>query len=179
MPDLDGTLYRRLQERDPQALEEVIRQFAHPLLGMIRRILAGMGSSEDAEEVLADTFFAVWYDIDKYDPQRAPLSTWIWMLAKYAALDRRRQLGRRPRTLPLLEELDVPRVTRSTIDRAGRWDLHQTLSTLPDLERELIYRRYFLQESLAEIAEQVEASVHAVRNRLWRTRRQLAGMVQP
>jgi RNA polymerase sigma-70 factor (ECF subfamily) len=178
MQDPNGTLYRRIRRHDSRALEELIQSHARRLLNMIRCILGGLGSVEDAEEVLADTFCTVWYDIEKYDPERGSLTTWIYMRAKYAALDRRRQLKRRG-AVPLLEELGLPEEPRESMDKAEKWDLHEILCTLPELERELVYRRYFLQESLSEIAEEVDYSVHAVRNRLWRTRRRLADMVQP
>jgi RNA polymerase sigma-70 factor (ECF subfamily) len=173
MQDPNGTLYRRIRRHDSRALEELIQSHARRLLNMIRCILGGLGSVEDAEEVLADTFCTVWYDIEK-----GSLTTWIYMRAKYAALDRRRQLKRRG-AVPLLEELGLPEEPRESMDKAEKWDLHEILCTLPELERELVYRRYFLQESLSEIAEEVDYSVHAVRNRLWRTRRRLADMVQP
>jgi RNA polymerase sigma-70 factor (ECF subfamily) len=137
-----------------------------------------LGTLEDAEEVLADTFVIVWNEIADYDPKRAPLATWIWMRAKYAALDRRRQLRRQRDTVPLLEGRSTSGKKQAGLDRADRWDLHSVLSTLPEMERELVYRRYFLQESLGEIAQQTQLSVHAVRNRLWRTRQKLAALIE-
>lgn len=178
MRDPDRALYRGLQRRNPRALEELIQQYSRRLLDLIRRILGGLGTLEDAEEVLADTFTIVWFEIEDYDPKRAPFSTWVWMRAKYAALDHRRKLRRRRDTVPLLEGRRPPRPKDIPIVQADRWDLHQTLSNLPELERELVYRRYFLQESLREIAEQVGLTIHAVRNRLWRTRKRLQETIE-
>lgn len=177
MRDPDRSLYRKLQRRDPRALEELVQNYSRRLLDLIRRILGGLGSLEDAEEVLSDTFCIVWYNIQEYDPQRAPLATWIWMRAKYAALDRRRQLRRRRDTVPLLEERSPPRTKPESVEQADRWDLYWVLAALPQLERELIYRRYFLQETLEEIAQEVELSINAVRNRLWRSRKKLQELI--
>ncbi|MBN1485003.1 MAG: sigma-70 family RNA polymerase sigma factor [Chloroflexia bacterium] len=178
MRDPDRMLYRKIQRRDSRALEELIRRYSQRLLDLIRRILGGLGSLEDAEEVLADTFCIVWYHINEYDPQRAPLATWMWMRAKYAALDRRRELRRRRDTVPLVEERKPPRSqVVEAVDNAERWDIAQVLLNLPALERELVYRRYFLQETLGEIAAQVGLSIHAVRNRLWRTRKLLRASI--
>ncbi|MBN1484175.1 MAG: sigma-70 family RNA polymerase sigma factor [Chloroflexia bacterium] len=179
MSERDQELYPRLRRRDPDALEELIRCHARRLLNLIQQILGGLGTCEDAEEVLSDTFVKVWNDIEQYDPERASLTTWLYMRAKYTALDRRRKLGRRLQTTPLVDGYHVPWERGRAMDLAERWDLREILSTLPDLERELIYRRYFLQESLEEIADEVDYSVHAVRNRLWRTRRRLADEIRP
>lgn len=176
--DRDQEIYRRLRQRDPLALEELIHRYSRRLMVLIRRILGGFSTPEDVEETLADVFVIVWYEIEQYDPQRAPLATWMWMQAKYAALNRRRELKRRRDTTPLNETRAPPGMKRALRDRATHWDLHRLLGELPQLERELIYRRYFLQESLQEIAQEVGLTVNAVRNRLWRTRKQLRGLIQ-
>ena len=176
--DPDRSLYRRLRKRDPRALEELMQCYSRRLLDLIRRILGGLGTLQDAEEVLADTFCIAWYHIEEYDPQRASLATWIWMRAKYTALDRRRKIRRRRDTVPLLEERRPPGASMEGLDQADRWDLHWVLDSLPQLERELVYRRYFLQQTLGEIAEEVDLSVNAVRNRLWRTRKRLLQLIQ-
>jgi len=127
---------------------------------------------------LSDTFCIIWYNIQEYDPQRAPLATWIWMRAKYAALDRRRQLRRRRDTVPLMAERSPPKTKPESVEQADRWDLYWVLAALPQLERELVYRRYFLQETLGEIAQEVELSINAVRNRLWRSRKRLQELIE-
>lgn len=176
MQDLDRSIYRGLCRRDPEALETLIRLYSRSLLYTIRCILGGVGTTEDAEEVLGDLFALVWYEIDSYDPGRASLGTWIRMRAKYAALDRRRQLRRRLDSVPLLDGC-MASPEKSGPDRAERWDLDEILGTLDREDFELVCRRYFLQDSLGEISAQLGLSVNAVRNRLWRIRRRLARQI--
>jgi RNA polymerase sigma-70 factor (ECF subfamily) len=177
--DKDWAIYRGLCQRDPQALEQLIHRYSRKLMVMIRRVLGKLGNVNDAMEVLSDTFIAAWYEIEKYDPERAPLATWLWMRAKYLALDRRRVLSRPYHTVPL-EETHLPMQShQESWLRAQDWDLHTLLNNLPELDRELIYRRYALQETLQEIAQEVDISVDGVRNRLWRIRRRLYKQLQP
>jgi RNA polymerase sigma factor (sigma-70 family) len=51
--------------------------------------------------------------------------------------------------------------------------LHLALATLPELERYLIYQRYFKFASTEELAAKTGLSRHAVDTRLWRARKSL------
>lgn len=54
-----------------------------------------------------------------------------------------------------------------------REELRYALATLPELERYLIYQRYFKFTSTEELAAQTGLSRHAVDTRLWRARKSL------
>src|SRR5438105_15601378 len=91
----DDDLARRLNERDPEALETLISRYSREIFYFIRLVLDGVGVTQDAEECVNDLFVAVWQEISTFDPARGTLRTWLTMRAKYIALDRRRQLCRR------------------------------------------------------------------------------------
>jgi RNA polymerase sigma-70 factor (ECF subfamily) len=54
-----------------------------------------------------------------------------------------------------------------------RDQLMRALATLPPIDKELVYRRYFLYESVEQIAADLGLSRQAADNRLWRTRKAL------
>jgi len=91
----DEDLAKRLQERDPDALETLISRYSREIFYFIRLVLDGIGVAQDAEECVNDLFITVWQEIDTFDSERGTLRTWLTMRAKYIALDRRRQLCRR------------------------------------------------------------------------------------
>ncbi|HWJ33230.1 MAG TPA: sigma factor, partial [Gaiellaceae bacterium] len=53
----EARLVARARERDPAAFEQLIVAHAPPLQRMLHRIL---GSTQDAEEVLQETFLKAW-----------------------------------------------------------------------------------------------------------------------
>src|SRR5256714_12435552 len=91
----DEDFAKRLQERDPDALETLISRYSREIFYFIRLVLDGIGVAQDAEECVNDLFITVWQEIDTFDSERGTLRTWLTMRAKYIALDRRRQLCRR------------------------------------------------------------------------------------
>lgn len=174
---LDQTLGDRLREGEPQALEEIIAAYGSPVYRLTARILAGYGQDE-YEECSSDTFLEVWRKRAQFDPSRSGLRTWVLMLARYRALDYRRRRARQYN--PAGETVTVDAVSTEAaspepllLDREKREWIMGALAALPAAEREILYRRYFLDESIAAIAASCGISRGAADNRLWRARRSL------
>lgn len=84
----------RFKNRDMHALGEAIDVLGPSVQSLVRRVLSGAGSAEDVEECVSDVFLAAWHNIASYDESRASFRTWLFILAKYKALDLRRKLLR-------------------------------------------------------------------------------------
>ncbi len=200
----ESRLIQGLRARNPFTLEALIAQYSHELFYFIRLILDGVGSAQDAEECVNDLFVTVWQDFDSFDPARGSLHTWLTMRAKYIALDRRRHLVRRNPSGALVvnqvvdqtstqdrsrsDDLSLPGVTlhhlnETSVDalleqRERRAEVRSALERLPELDRYLVYLRYFQLASIEEIARKTGLSRHAVDTRLWRVRKSLRESLQ-
>lgn len=204
----DENLAERLHQRNPEALETLISRYSRELFYFIRLVLDGIGVAQDAEECVNDLFVAVWQEIDSFDPLRGTLRTWLTMRAKYIALDRRRQLCRRQAhnvqsadenhqwasldnggrkmsgwrgdsdnrvALPPHPEASMEHLLEQS---ERREELRLALATLPELDRYLIYQRYFRFASTEELAAQTGLTRHAVDTRLWRARKSLRELLK-
>ncbi len=199
----DEDLAQRLQQHDPEALETLISRYSREVFYFIRLVLDGIGVAQDAEECVNDLFVAVWQEIETFDAARGTLRTWLTMRAKYIALDRRRQLCRRQtHILQSADETRQWSTADSSGGRKGfggyeheyrvtlpphpessmehlieqserREELRVALATLPELDRYLIYQRYFKFASTEELAAKTGLTRHAVDTRLWRARKSL------
>ncbi|MGH2514351.1 MAG: sigma-70 family RNA polymerase sigma factor [Ktedonobacterales bacterium] len=189
----DDALSRGLLERDPRALEALIRRYSREMSYFIRLVLDTCGTSQDAEECTNDLFVVAWQDIEGYDPLRATLHTWLTMRAKFIALDRRRQIQRRQLVVMSLDggeagagregegasiEGAIARAMETSMEglleqRERREELRQALELLPELDRYLVYMRYFRLASTEEICAKTNLSRHAIDTRLWRARKAL------
>jgi RNA polymerase sigma-70 factor (ECF subfamily) len=199
----DEDLAKRLHERDPKALEALISRYSREIFYFIRLVLDGVGVTQDAEECVNDLFVIVWQEIDTFDSTRGTLRTWLTMRAKYIALDRRRQLCRcqthnvqssdemngwqlaeNNGGLPSsIRDYDLGRATLLSHSEASmenlleqserREELCRALATLPELDRFLIYQRYFKFASMEELSTKTGLTRHAIDTRLWRARKSL------
>ncbi len=190
----DDALYDGLLAHDAHALEALIRRYSREMSYFIRLVLDSTGTPQDAEECVNDLFVTVWQEIGSFDPERGSLRTWLTMRAKYIALDRRRQIQRRqavPTTSldggdsgstydrdgqPVEHALhDVASASMEGLieQRERREELKHALESLSELDRLLVYMRYFKLSSTEEISAKTGLTRHAIDTRLWRARKAL------
>ena len=90
----DERLMERVAQGDRDAFTQLYRRFSDAVM---RQVCRTMGHGSEAEDVCQDVFWKVWTQANRYDPTRASPLTWIMLLTRYAAMDRLRAGGTRPR----------------------------------------------------------------------------------
>lgn len=142
-------------------------------LRLHRLALGILGSRQDAEECVSDTYLAAWNSIP---PQRP-----VHLFAYLAKIDRNLALGKlayyradkRDRELTqLLDELDqcaAPDREPGEITEL----LNEFLAGLKPEQRVVFVRRYWYAEPVAALAEQLQMSQSKVKSMLFRLRKQL------
>lgn len=80
-------ILQRIREKDPSGLEILYERYKNPIYGVILRIVR---EENMAEEVLQDVFIKIWQQVDRYEPQKGKLFTWIFRIARNMAIDRTR-----------------------------------------------------------------------------------------
>jgi RNA polymerase sigma-70 factor (ECF subfamily) len=147
-----------------------------------------------AEEVVQETFLALWNRAELFDPAAGSLAAWIHTIARNRTVDRLRAAGRRPTLVPLssaagsdegdtaaLERLvatgrvlggaDLGLGPEGALESAElRATLQGALATMPDHERTVIVLAYREELSQSEIAARLGWPLGTVKTR---TRRAL------
>ena len=85
--DSDERLAARAAQGDRMAFERIVQRHKTQLFQFVRRYV---GQSDDAYDVLQETFLAAWSAAPRYDPSR-PFSPWL----RTIALNKCRDFGRR------------------------------------------------------------------------------------
>ncbi|HSH22056.1 MAG TPA: sigma-70 family RNA polymerase sigma factor [Candidatus Caenarcaniphilales bacterium] len=179
---------------DESALAELYDRFAAPLY---RTALLRPGDRHLAEEVLQDTYLALWNRAELFDPSQGSLLGWLAVIARNRATDRLRALGRRPASLPLSSVLDDAdtdgRAPDSVLHRAQpvagvtapadperlvddawlRREVQRALAEIPDHERQVIQLAYYEELSQSEIAARLDWPLGTVKTRTRRALRHL------
>ncbi len=136
------------------------------------RFLADTGSEEDIEECANDALLEVMAHPDKYDENRAGLTTYIHVVARSRALNRRRELTRRA-TLPLEEDLLVETDAPGASDPELRAAVRRAVLSLSEADRRLFTLKYVYEYRNVEIAGALHLSESAAHTRVCRLRTRL------
>lgn len=129
--------------------EAVYREF-HPKVSAYVR--GKVAHPQDAEEVISAMFLKVVQNLDRYDPVKAGLSTWVYTITRNTVTDYYRT--RRP-TAELADWMvsDAPAPASDDLDA-----LADALLALKEKERDLIVLHYYMGHTLKIAAEMMGMS---------------------
>lgn len=171
----DRRIVQLLLVRAERAIEAMQRKYGPRLLATARNIL---GSHQDAEETVSDTYLAVWNTVPPKKPD--PLAGFVYKIGRNLALKRLREgtAQKRDSRYDLsLEELEscIPGPSlEDTLEarELGRM-IDSFLSTVSRENRNIFLRRYWFGDSVRDIARSFGLRESTVNTRLSRLRGQL------
>lgn len=192
----DAALVRAVAGGSHDALAALYDRHADAVFAAACRLTSDRGM---AEEVVQETFLALWNRAETFDPGLGSLAAWLHTIARNRTVDRLRAAGRRPDLMPLsavaggpgnANEPDADALERvmaaGTVVAGGaperspegsaalaelRQALQAALAAMPDDERTVIVLAYGEDLTQSEIAERLGWPLGTVKTR---TRRGLA-----
>ena len=169
----DKKMISAIIKRDEQMLAFVIQKYSKLLWKITASILLNVSSVQEVEECVADVFIFLWQYPEKYNPDRAKLSSWLSMIARSKAVDRYRSLIKNKEISMeeiIVESLGYAEVKTSDEDKE---DLLFYIAELDEKEKELIVRRYYYEQKPAEIALALDIPKKQIENRLYYAKQKL------
>ncbi len=162
----DELLVVRCQLGEPEALDQLVREWSRPLLRHVGRIVGDDGAEDVAQEV----WLRVFRGIGRLR-EGAKLRPWLFRIAHHVVMDRLRVRYRvvAAENELLAEALDDDRESPEAVLTL----LETRLARLPIVERETLSLFYLEQLSLLQIAEIQAIPAGTVKSRLFRARQML------
>lgn len=173
----DSELVRQIQPGNDAAFDELMRRYKRPVVNFVFRML---GNAEDADDVAQDVFVRVYQNLDTYRPQ-TKFSTWLFALARNAAIDRMRWRARHP--AESLESVPEISAAAGTAEEVNARDIGETIAAavakLPEDQRTALVLAEYQGMSYAEIAGVMRCSEKSVEARLYRAKQALRERLRP
>ncbi len=145
----------------------------------IRRLfIQRTGNTEDADDLLQETFIKVYIKIHRYNAAYT-FGQWIYTIARNTFIDFCRK---RQEDMPIDERFTVPVSTAPTpeervISEQQRAQIEHYLDLLPPNYRRLIEQRFFDEYSYEEIAQRLQLPLGTVKTQIHRARAQLCRLI--
>jgi len=171
------------QQGNDEAFTKLVEEHQTHVYNLCYRML---GEPEAAEDAAQETFLRAYQNLHRYDRSRS-FATWLLSIGAHYCIDRLRR--RKLSVFSIDEEKDdgtsfeipdtaSPDPEAESVKRGDRDRLHVLLKDLDETDRAAIILRYWHDYSEIEIADSLNLTVSAVKSRLHRARRALAGMWQ-
>jgi RNA polymerase sigma-70 factor (ECF subfamily) len=171
------------QQGNDDAFTQLVETYQKPVYNLCYRML---GEPEVAEDAAQETFLRAYQNLHRYDSSR-PFGTWILSIAAHYCIDRLRKKKFSVFSIDAEDEDGMPFEVADpaspdpeveSVTKEDRDHLHILLKDLEPTDRAAVIMRYWYDYSEVEIAQSLKLTVSAVKSRLHRSRRALAGMWQ-
>jgi RNA polymerase sigma-70 factor, ECF subfamily len=167
----DDGLIAAVAGGDDTALRELFARHAPWLAVRLRAVLP----AADVEDVLQESFLAVWRGARSYRPEGAA-GGWLWGIARRQAAQWLRRRGRAVSLVQALEQAGPPVVEDPAQTAITRADLAEAVEALgpPGVPEREVWRLVYVEDRpVAEVAELMGVPPGTVKSRAHRARRLL------
>jgi RNA polymerase sigma-70 factor, ECF subfamily len=129
------------------------------------RLLSDRGQ---AEELVQETFVRLWRNAGRYDPERASVRGFTFMIAKRVATDFLRRASARPRLVPAPEAVRSEASIEDEVERVAReFEIRDALAALSGKHRQVLELTFHEDLDDAQIADRLGVPVGTVRSRTY------------
>ncbi|MCK4306669.1 sigma-70 family RNA polymerase sigma factor, partial [candidate division WOR-3 bacterium] len=167
----DRVLVKKAKNHDFEAFEELVTRYETRVYNLAYKML---GSQEDAEDILQDTFLSAFKSIAGFK-EKSSFSTWIYRIATNACLMKLRT--KQSRTVSLDNKSSI--ITKGIVDWSGNAEIsldrkelreviNQAVKLLPEMYRAVFVLRDVEGLSNSEAAKVLNLTIAAVKSRLHR-----------
>lgn len=157
-------LISQISEGDEDAMRTFYKQTVKLVYGMALRVIS---NTHEAEEVALEVFMQVWRNASSYNSELSEPLTWLLMIAKRRAIDRKRNISKKLMTEEIFDENMAgteDSAEHSYIAGQKREIVRNALDQLTQKQRRVIELSYYYQMSHSEIAEHLDMPVGSVKS---------------
>ncbi|WP_279343020.1 RNA polymerase sigma factor [Geothrix paludis] len=164
----DARLLQQVREGREEALQQLHRRYAPLVFHLACRSL----DRPAAEEVVQDTFLAVWRKAGEFDPARGSFRSWLLGISRHRMLDELRSRARRPQSAgdPLLEQAALSAeepLPDETLWREYQRDaVSEALAALPESQRTALRLAFFADLTHEEVARTLQVPLGTAKTRI-------------
>lgn len=175
MKSEDRLLYN-LKKKKRNSLEDVIKLYTPYVSVIVYNTIGSVMTKEDAEEVISDSFLALWRHIDSVSNEKGGIRTYLGAIARNIAKNKLREY----KTHDVLDEntvsnFDDPR--EIVLKNEEKIFLADMIIKLGEPDSEIFFRYYYYNEKIRDIASVTGIPISTVKTKLSRGKNKLKQII--
>jgi len=161
---LDQLILRIAEDRDQQAFIQLFDEVGSKLKAYAMRCGALDG---EAEDVVQECMLTVWRKAHQFNPKTASANTWLYTIVRNKRIDMARKTKADMVVSDDLWPEPIGEELENDVERDLNGNIARTLlHSLPDEQRQIVYKVYFEGKSHSEIANELDLPLGTIKSRL-------------
>ncbi|MGL4451192.1 MAG: sigma-70 family RNA polymerase sigma factor [Sarcina sp.] len=169
----DKNYIEAMKEGDLESLSCVIDLYSNLAFKVSYKVLR---NRELSNECVNETFFKVWSNVKKFNKDEKSFKNWICTIAKYTAIDILRKEKKHDENIYIEDILTDISDKQENIETS--LDLKEAIEELEELDRTIFIRKFYNEEKIRDIAQDLDMSENAVYLRIMRGKKVLANKLK-
>lgn len=165
----EAKLLMRLKNKKRNSINEAIDVYTPYLSTVLYNMVGNRLPKEDIEEILSDTFVALWKNAEYIDASKGTLRSYIAAAARNFAL---KKLNKKM-DYSSLDDADVLNETSYIEDSSAKSSLWDAVMSLGEPDSEIFVRYYKFGEKLKDISKATGINISTIKTKLSRGKRKL------
>ena len=163
-----------IRKKDSSIYSYLINEYSKLMWYVASAVLDNVGSKEDVEDSIAETFAKLWEHPDKFDSNRGSIKTYLCLIVKSTAIDKVRKINRvRNIIISEVDNLEIDELEHDLIRKHEVKEIYDHVKDFREPDAEIFILRYFYQLKPIEISEKLCITVKEVSNRLYNSKKKL------
>lgn len=164
----DVKLVKLLKKNPTKGLSQAIDIYGALVKTIVMRII-GYENQQDIEECVSDVFVELWKSIENYIVEKGTLKNYIISIARHISINTYNRKIKNNFTLQLEDDIEFKIDLNDELTKSiNKKIISDTLNDLPQPDKDIFIRRYYLYESVKDIAFSLNLNPKTVENKLFR-----------
>ena len=169
-----------IRNKNQKGLDYIVDTYAKLVYKVVNNVIGSGFHVHSIDECVNDIFLSLWENIDCFNEEKGSFKSWIIAISRYRAIDYRRKLLK-DKSIEFDEKIVDSNISvKSESDtenillmKEKREELLKMIDELSEIDRKIFIKRYFLDEDIQDIANELEVKRSFIDNRLSRGRKTL------
>lgn len=167
-----------IKSKKQKGLEYIVDRYSKLVYKVVYNVIGSGFHAHSIDECVNDVFLSIWNNIGCFDSGKGNFKTWIIAISKYRAIDYRRKLVKNnsvefDETIMECADSSKNTLENTLLIKEKREELLKMINELGEIDRKIFIKRYFLDESIEDIADELKVKRSVIDNRLSRGRKVL------
>ena len=164
---MENKIIKLIKKKDHRGIDYIVDLYSDKISYIVNSILNGYSNKEDIEECISDVFISVYNDIHTYDNKKGKFETFVFIKAKYIALDYKRKIIKKKeyekikedRLLKINENIAYESAEKEVIKKEKLKDIANFINNFKEPDKTYFYLKYFINMESKEIAKKYNLKI--------------------